>query len=88
MPDSPSELPCPSSTFDPVRIEITLRGTLPDGQRYFAVDFVEADGGRSDIYGGTDHIEARAAAVFCADDGTRRATAGSCSRARSPLQPR
>lgn len=60
---------CPSPTFDPVRIEITSPGTLRDGRRYYAVDFVEADGGRSDIYGGPDYDEARDAAVFCADGG-------------------
>lgn len=46
MPDSPSEQTCPAFTFDPVRIEITSLGTLRDGRRFHAVDFVEADGGR------------------------------------------
>ena len=69
MPDSPFELPCPAFTFDPVRIEITSPGTLRDGRRFYTVDFVEADGGRSDIYSGADPLEAREAAVFCADGG-------------------
>ncbi len=69
VPDSPFELPCPSFTFDPVRIEITSPGMLADSRRFYAVDFVEADRGRSDIYGDTDHLDARKAAVFSADDG-------------------
>ena len=59
-----------SPTFDPVRIEITSPGTTRDGRRFYAVDFVEADGGRSDIYSGHDPEEARAAAIWCSDEGT------------------
>ena len=42
---------------------------MKDGRRFYEVDFVEADGGRSDIYSGPDPVEARAAAVWCSDDG-------------------
>ena len=54
--------------FDPVRIEITSPGKQ-NGWPFYIVDFVEADGGRSDIYMGTDYAEAREAASWCADDG-------------------
>lgn len=57
-----------SSTFDPVRVEITSPGTQ-HGRQFYVVDFVEADGGRADIYMGLDPVEARAAAVFCAEYG-------------------
>ena len=68
MPDRTSELPCPAFTFDPVRVEITSPGTQ-HGRPFYVVDFVETNGGRSDIYMGLDPVEARAAAIFCADDG-------------------
>lgn len=58
-----------TSTFDPVRVEITSPGTLRDGQRFYTVDFVETDGGRACMWDGTDPAEARQAARECADDG-------------------
>ena len=61
-------IPLHPKSFDPVRVEITSPGTQ-GGRPFYVVDFVEADGGRSDIYMGTDSAEAREAAVWCADDG-------------------
>ena len=51
--------------FDPVWVEITSPGTQ-GGRPFYVVDFVEADGGRADIYMGTDHAEAQEAARDCA----------------------
>lgn len=64
MPEAPPSL----STFNPVRVEITSPGTQ-HGRPFYMVDFVELNGSRSDIYMGLDHAEARAAAIFCSDEG-------------------
>ncbi len=61
-------IPLHPKPFDPVRVEITSPGTQ-HGLPFYVVDFVEADGGRSDIYMGTDPVEAREAATWCSDDG-------------------
>lgn len=61
-------MPLHLKPFDPVRVEITSPGTQ-GGRPFYVVDFVEADGGRSDIYMGLDHAEAQASAVWCADEG-------------------
>ena len=39
-------------------VEIISPGTLRDGQRVFFVDLVDADGGRLDVWQGTDYDEA------------------------------
>ncbi len=51
--------------FNPVRVEITSPGTQ-GGRPFYVVDFVEANGGRSDIYMGLNHAEAKEAARDCA----------------------
>ncbi len=61
-------IPLRPKPFDPVRVEITSPGTQ-HGRPFYIVDFVEADGGRSDIYMGVDSVEAFAVAIFCGDDG-------------------
>lgn len=51
-------------------IEITSPGPgmYRDGRRFYAVDIVEANGGRGMMWGGSDLDEARRAARECAED--------------------
>ncbi len=56
------------SAFDPVRVEMTSPGTQ-DGQPFYVVDFVEADGARAGMWDGLDLDEARQAARECGDCG-------------------
>lgn len=52
--------------FDPVRVEVFSPGTLKTGERYYLVDYVEADGCRSGMWDGTDIVAALEAADHCA----------------------
>lgn len=56
-------------SFDPVLVEITSPGTLRDGRRLYTVDYAEADGEGSVLWGGHDLAEAwRVAREIGAED--------------------
>lgn len=61
-------IPFGRRSSDPVRVEITSPGTQ-GGRRFYVVDFVEADGGRSCMWDGTDFDEAHDADRDCAGGG-------------------
>ena len=62
-------IPFGRRSSDPVRVEITSPGTLHDERPYYFVDYIEADGGRSCMWDGTDFDEAHDAARDCAGAG-------------------